>query len=73
MIVTLGDLARDGARDPRDVVGPFVTALVELRARAREHRDWATSDLLRDRLSAAGVEVRDTPEGPEWSLARDRA
>jgi cyanophycinase-like exopeptidase len=73
MIVTLGDLARDGARDPRDVVGPFVTALVELRARAREHRDWATSDLLRDRLAAAGVEVRDTPEGPEWSLARDRA
>jgi cysteinyl-tRNA synthetase len=70
MIVTLGDLARDGARDPRDVLGPLVTALVELRARAREARDWATSDLVRDRLAAAGVELRDTPAGPEWHLGR---
>jgi cyanophycinase-like exopeptidase len=69
MITTLGELARDGARDPRDVVGPFVTTLLELRAAARGRRDYATSDLVRDRLAAAGVEVRDTPEGPVWTLA----
>jgi hypothetical protein len=68
-VVTLGELARDGARDPYEVVGPFVTALVELRAKARDARDWPTSDLVRERLAAAGVELRDTPAGPEWSLA----
>ena len=68
MITTLGELARDGVRDPRDVVGPFVAALLELRAAARDSRDYATSDLVRDRLAAAGVEVRDTPEGPAWTL-----
>ncbi|MEJ7750147.1 MAG: cysteine--tRNA ligase [Thermoleophilaceae bacterium] len=33
------------------------------RERAREARDFATSDRLRDELSALGWEVRDTPEG----------
>jgi len=68
MITTLGELARDGVRDPRDVVGPFVAALLELRAAARDARDYPTSDLVRDRLAAAGVEVRDTPAGPAWEL-----
>jgi hypothetical protein len=68
LIVRLGDLARDGARDPREAVGPFVTALLELRARARETRDWTTADLVRDRLTAAGVEVRDESTGSSWVL-----
>ncbi|HYN94794.1 MAG TPA: hypothetical protein VES42_13175, partial [Pilimelia sp.] len=68
MVVRLGELAEAGARDPRDVLGPFVTLLIELRARARAARDWAASDAVRDGLAAAGVEVRDTPDGPTWEL-----
>ena len=37
--------------------------LLERRAAARAARDFATSDALRDELSALGVEVRDTPDG----------
>jgi hypothetical protein len=69
LVVRLGDLATVGARDPREVVGPYVEALLEVRARARAARDYAVSDLVRDRLGAAGVEVRDTPEGARWVLA----
>jgi len=68
MVVRLGELARAGARDPREVLEPYVSLLLDLRARARDARDWATSDEVRDRLAAAGVEVRDTPAGPEWEL-----
>jgi cysteinyl-tRNA synthetase len=49
-----------------------VSALLELRARARAARDWATADLVRDRLAAAGVEVRDGPDGSSWVLAEAR-
>ncbi|CAB4896241.1 unannotated protein [freshwater metagenome] len=28
------------------------------------------SDLVRDSLTAAGIEVRDTPEGVQWDLAK---
>jgi len=68
MVVRLGELATKGARDPRDVVGPLVESLLELRRRARESKDFATSDRVRDQLSAAGVEVRDTAGGTEWHL-----
>jgi cyanophycinase-like exopeptidase len=68
MIVRLGALAEAGARDPREVLEPFVSALLEVRARARQARDWATSDRIRDHLTAAGVEVRDASDGATWQL-----
>jgi len=68
MIVRLGDLAVTGTRDPRDAVAPFVEALLEVRLAARNARDFAASDRVRDQLVAAGIEVRDTPEGSEWMV-----
>lgn len=69
MIVRLGELAVAGARDPAAVVAPFVEAVLTARDAARSAKAWALSDDLRDRLAAAGVEVRDTPEGQTWHLA----
>lgn len=68
MVVRLGELAVAGARDPRDAVRPLVEGLLDLRTKARDERDWDTSDRIRDRLAAAGIEVRDTPSGVEWLL-----
>jgi cyanophycinase-like exopeptidase len=68
LVVRLGELAEQGAADPADAVAPFVEALLAVRTGARENKDFATSDLVRDRLVAAGVEVRDAPEGTSWSL-----
>jgi hypothetical protein len=42
-----------------------VLSLVEEREAARTRRDWAASDDLRERIAAAGWEVRDTSSGPE--------
>lgn len=39
---------------------PDVRALLEERAAAREARDWATADALRDRIAALGWEVQDS-------------
>lgn len=68
LIARLGEKAQAAAHDPREAVAPFVEALLEVRARARAARDWATADLARDRLAAAGVEVRDGAEGSTWNL-----
>jgi cysteinyl-tRNA synthetase len=68
LIVRLGDVAATGARDPREVVAPFVDALLAVRASARATRDFATADVVRDRLIAAGVEVRDTADDVTWVL-----
>jgi cyanophycinase-like exopeptidase len=69
MVVRLGELAESGA-DPHGQVAPVVELLLELRASARDNGDFATSDLVRDRLAAAGIEVRDTADGVAWQLAQ---
>ncbi len=68
LVVRLGELAERGAADPEQAVGPFVDALIDVRRAARDAKDFATSDLVRDRLTAAGIEVRDTAGGTEWTL-----
>ena len=67
-IVCLGELAVRGSSDPADLVRPFVDALLAERVRAREARDWAAADVIRDRLLAAGIELHDTPDGTTWEL-----
>jgi hypothetical protein len=63
LIARLGETAAVAVGDGRETPDSFVQALLDLRASARASRDWATADLIRDRLSAAGVEVRDDPDG----------
>jgi len=70
-VVRLGELASAGVKDPREALAPFVDELLAVRAAAREAGDYAASDRIRDRLVAAGVEVRDTPAGAEWTLLVD--
>ena len=47
---------------------PDAAELLDARRSAREQRDWAESDRLRDELDALGVEVSDTREGTTWRL-----
>jgi cysteinyl-tRNA synthetase len=49
-------------------VDSLVGALLERRAAARAAKDFATADAIRDQLKAAGIELEDTPQGPQWSL-----
>ena len=72
MVARLGELAVRGTYDRRELISPFVDALIELRNRAREERSWVLADDLRDRLVAAGIQVHDTPEGTVWRLAGRR-
>ena len=68
MISRLGEIAISGLRDPRAVVGPFVEGLLAIRKTVRAEKRFDLSDIVRDQLLAAGVEVRDTKDGVEWVL-----
>jgi hypothetical protein len=73
LLVRLADAAAAGLRDRREVVDPFIETILELRSRARSAHDWVAADLIRDRLAAAGVEVRDGSTGPSWYLEDEAA
>jgi cysteinyl-tRNA synthetase len=47
--------------------GTIKLALAE-RAAARERKDFAASDAIRDGLAALGITIEDTAQGPRWSI-----
>jgi cysteinyl-tRNA synthetase len=53
----------------KDVDPARVEELIARRAAARQTRDWAEADRLRDLLSAMGVAIEDRPEGTVWRVA----
>jgi cyanophycinase-like exopeptidase len=71
LIVRLGERAETGGGVPRETVDALVGGLLAVRDAARANRDWATADLIRDRLADAGIEVRDGASGSTWVLAEE--
>lgn len=69
MMVALAGSAVLGLRDPRSILAPVVEVALDARLQARQAKDYAMSDIIRDGLAAAGIEVRDTPDGMDWSIA----
>ena len=56
-----------------DALRPFEQAvdfILEMRRTAKANKDWATSDLIRDRLAQIGFDVKDTKDGFEWSIKK---
>ena len=48
--------------------GKIVDMVLKMRQQAKEAKDWATSDKIRDALADAGFEVNDTKDGVTWKL-----
>ena len=71
MVTRLAGAATGGLRDPREVVGPFVQILLDLRAQVRADKRFDLSDMIRDRFAEINVEVRDTPQGVEWGFRQE--
>ena len=71
MITRLGDAAIKGLDDPTLVRAPLVEALLEIRALVRSEKRFDLSDLIRDRLDSAEIDVKDTADGAEWSLRNE--
>ncbi len=61
-------LSTGGNADREEAFGKVVDMVLDLRAKAKANKDWATSDQIRDELAAAGFEVKDTKDGVTWKL-----
>jgi hypothetical protein len=66
LIGRLGQAAQDGLTDPGDRLRPAVEPLLALRTALRGAGNFAAADAIREALSAAGLDVSDTPAGTRW-------
>lgn len=58
-----GEQNRDSA-----VIEKLMEMILAERAQAKADKDWAKSDKIRDELTEAGVKIKDTKNGVEWSI-----
>ena len=57
-----------GNQAREEAYGHVVDMVLALRAEAKNNKDWATSDRIRDGLAAGGFEIKDTKDGATWKL-----
>ena len=59
------------AEDPQgdnSKLAQVMDLVLEIRMNARKNKDWATADLIRERMKDTGIVIEDTPEGVRWYL-----
>ena len=67
MFDILGLKEEKGSSDSREAAfSKVVDLLLQERVRAKANKDWATSDNIRNELTALGFEIKDTRDGFEW-------
>jgi cysteinyl-tRNA synthetase len=57
-----------GGSDLSKVLDGVITLALAERVAARERKDFAASDAIRDGLAALGITIEDTAQGPRWSI-----
>lgn len=64
----LGLLPENDPQAGNAVISNLMEIILGLRKEARNNKDWATSDRLRDALAQAGINIKDTKEGVNWEI-----
>jgi cysteinyl-tRNA synthetase len=51
-----------------EVTGHLMDFILEMRTEAKANKDFAKSDLIRDRLASMNIQIKDSKEGTSWSI-----
>jgi cysteinyl-tRNA synthetase len=62
--------AISGGADLTDALDAVIQLALAQRTAARERKDFAASDQIRDGLAALGITIEDTAQGPRWSISQ---
>ncbi len=62
-------LQNDAKEESSDKIGGVIELLIKLRKEARDNKDWALSDQIRDELAALGVQLKDGREGTTYTIS----
>ena len=69
-ILGMKDEAASAGNNSNEAFGKAMDLLLTIRQQAKANKDWATSDKIRNELTAIGFEIKDTKDGAEWKLSK---
>ena len=69
-ILGMKDEAASAGGNNYEAFGKAIDLLLSIRQQAKANKDWATSDKIRNELTAFGFEIKDTKDGAEWKLSK---
>ena len=61
-------LTDESSSDNAAVLNGLMDVILDIRAKAKANKDWATSDAIRDKLKEIGITVKDGKDGATWNL-----
>ncbi|HOU30551.1 MAG TPA: cysteine--tRNA ligase, partial [Bacteroidales bacterium] len=64
----LGLIDESAGRGNEKIVSGLMKLILDIRHEARQKKDFATSDKIREELSRLGITVRDLKDGAEWEF-----
>ena len=64
----LGLIVENEAYSGNEAYKKAIDLLLNMRLDAKKNKDWATSDKIRNELTALGFEIKDTKDGFEWKI-----
>ncbi len=64
----LGLKAENEAGSGNEAYKKAIDLLLNMRLEAKQNKDWATSDKIRNELTSLGFEIKDTKDGFEWKI-----
>ena len=62
----LGLKSESASAGDEKLTDELMKIIIELRQAAKDHKDWPTSDKIRNELKIAGIVIKDLKEGAEW-------
>jgi len=51
-----------------EMLHEVINLLLDLRLEVKARKDWSSADMIRDKLNAMGIEIKDTKDGYEWTI-----
>ena len=61
-------LTEPGQEGNSDKLDGLMSLVIDLRAQARDQKDWPTSDLIRDQLAELDIVIKDGKDGTNWTV-----
>jgi cysteinyl-tRNA synthetase len=67
-ILGLRNEKQESAAGGGDMLAKVVDMILAVRQDAKANKDWATSDKIRNELTAIGIRVKDRKDGVDWEI-----